>query len=104
LPTYLTEVGAYGLNSDSYYGTFDQGGNVWEWNDAVISGSSRGLRGASWDNRDSLLQSFFRHNNSPTFDNVNIGFRLASVPEPSSVLMVGLAGVAFLTRRRRSTL
>ena len=44
----LTDVGAYGLNSDSAYGTNDQAGNVFEWNDAVISGSSRGLRGGSW--------------------------------------------------------
>jgi sulfatase modifying factor 1 len=31
----LTDVGAYGANSDSAYGTNDQGGNVWEWNDGV---------------------------------------------------------------------
>ena len=42
---YLTAGGAYS-NSASYYGTFDQGGNVIEWNDAVIT-SSRGLRGGS---------------------------------------------------------
>jgi formylglycine-generating enzyme required for sulfatase activity len=44
----LTDVGAYGLNSDSAYGTNDQGGNVWEWNDAVVSGSTRGVRGGAW--------------------------------------------------------
>ena len=37
---YLTVVGSY-PDSASFYGTFDQGGNAWEWNDAVISGSVR---------------------------------------------------------------
>ncbi len=32
---YLTDVGAYG-DTESFYGTFDQGGNVLEWNDATF--------------------------------------------------------------------
>jgi sulfatase modifying factor 1 len=32
---YLTDVGAYS-SSPSYYGTFDQGGNAFEWNEADL--------------------------------------------------------------------
>lgn len=42
-PYYRTEAGAF-TNSASPYGTFDQGGNVWEWNETVVAGSLRGLR------------------------------------------------------------
>ena len=31
----LTDVGSY-TSSPSYYGTFDQGGNVWEWNETQV--------------------------------------------------------------------
>jgi formylglycine-generating enzyme required for sulfatase activity len=55
----LTDVGAYGANSDSFYGTNDQGGNVWEWNDAVI-GSWRGLRGGGWYDDSSYLAASYR--------------------------------------------
>ena len=103
LPTALTDVGAYGMYSDSYYGTFDQGGNVWEWNDAVI-GSTRGLRGGSWSTGGVSLQSSLRNYFVPADENSSIGFRLATVPEPSSVLMVVLGGVASAARRRRPTL
>ena len=45
----LTPVGSY-TGSASPYGTFDQGGNVWEWNEAIIERLAfRGIRGGSFD-------------------------------------------------------
>lgn len=41
------------------------------------SGSSRGLRGGSWNNNDNNLASSNRNNNDPSNENNNIGFRLA---------------------------
>ena len=106
---YLTEVGAY-TNSQSAYGTFDQSGNVFQWNDLDgTSGSSRGLRGGSWDEWDVLeLSSVSGGFIDPSVESVRIGFRLASpvaVPEPSTWVM-GLAGIACggwqMWRRRRA--
>jgi formylglycine-generating enzyme required for sulfatase activity len=100
----VTTVGTAGAGSASYYGTFEQGGNVWEWNEAIIS-SSRGLRGGSFLGfGGSVLQSSARNGTNPTGEDSDVGFRLASVPEPSSVLMMGLGGLALVTRRRRPTL
>ena len=46
----LTDVGSY-TGSPSPYGTFDQGGNVWEWNEEIVSGLLRGYRGGSWNEK-----------------------------------------------------
>ena len=73
----LTLVGAY-TGSAGLYGTFDQGGNVLEWNDTVISGSFRGLRGGSWDYSEDFLRSSFRVFDDPVGEFSNIGFRVAS--------------------------
>ena len=97
-----TNVGTYSSDPSSY-GSFDQGGNVWEWNDAVIDGSSRGLRGGSWDAFDVLLlASSYRGNYVvPSYEDGSIGFRLASVPEPSSLVLSVLASGVVLLRRKR---
>jgi formylglycine-generating enzyme len=80
----VTTVGSAGPLSASFYGTFDQGGNVWEWNEAVISSSFRGLRGGSWNDVSvfSNLAASVRSDHFPTYENFNIGFRVASNPAP----------------------
>ena len=99
---YLTDVGLFS-NSASYYGTYDQSGDVYEWNDAVISSQLRGLRGGSWNDPSSGLRSTFQGSGSPSGGINEVGFRLASVPEPSVAVSLIIAGVLLLSRRKRSS-
>lgn len=103
-PFAVTPVGGYELAS-SYYGTFDQGGNVWEWNDAIIDDTDRGLRGGSFASADtSFLSSSYSTNFDPLGAGADIGFRvtsLAPIPEPSSFTILGGIGLCLALRRRR---
>jgi sulfatase modifying factor 1 len=109
----LTDVGAFSASA-SFYGTFDQTGNVSELNDLTgLAGISRGIRGydaffwGEWALY--ALRSDWRSEADPAFlytiETWRVGFRLASpvaVPEPSTWVM-GLAGFACaaLAARRR---
>ena len=105
---YLTDVGAFS-NSASAYGTFDQGGNVWEWTDAVI-GPERVVRGGDYAYAYNAFGAFGLESStsqsydpSGTYD--SIGFRVASVPEPSTYALALMgAGALWLWRRRKSAL
>ena len=108
---YLTDVGVF-TNSASHYGTFDQTGNVWQWNDSDGSaGSSRVLRGGGWDSGAPDLWSSNRRTVVTSDENRYFGIRLAgpaSTPVPEidpagigSVLAL-VTGVLGLLERRRS--
>jgi formylglycine-generating enzyme required for sulfatase activity len=101
-PYYRTQVGAH-ENSDSPYGTFDQGGNVWEWNEAVLHGSYRGVRGRSFYTIYVVtLQAAYRnYHYGPADEGYGVGFRVAEVPEPATIALLALGGVGVLGRRAR---
>lgn len=73
-----TDTGAF---PPSAYGTFDQNGNMWEWNE-TREGGRCGVRGGSFYIRDhaGYAQSATRYvSNPPTFEFANYGFRVVQL-------------------------
>ena len=101
-PYWRTEVGAH-ENSASPYGTFDQGGNVFEWTE------SAGFRGGAASGHEDWLRAEHRQSGTRMWHYWDVGFRVASigsaapVPEPGTVLVwagLGLIGFSFASMRR----
>ena len=85
----------------SSYGAYI-GGNVWQWNDAVLPDSGRGLRGGSWNDHSvaDCLYSSARGDRDPSYVNPGFGFRVVSVPEPTSGVLTIFASGMLLIRRK----
>ena len=90
----------------SAYGTYGQGGNVWEWNETAFDGSNnintehRAFRGGPWGNSVESLRSSIRIHYAPSGELDILGFRVASViPEPTSALLL-LTGLGLMAVRR----
>jgi formylglycine-generating enzyme len=95
------DVGTYSSVS-GYFGTFDMAGNVWEWNEALISPNTRGLRGGSALTFGAALISTTRMDVDAASSNQAVGFRLVSVvPEPGAICLSALACGSSLVRRKR---
>jgi formylglycine-generating enzyme required for sulfatase activity len=93
----------------SPYGTMAQGGNVWEWSETNFETEDPGFPfrytfGSSWE----FVNSYLRRGSSVdqiVWDdvyNITLGFRVASVPEPSALLLGAMAGFGVLLRRTRN--
>lgn len=106
-------VGSY-TNAIGPWGTFDQGGNLWEWTEQVKSGTTRAIVGSGFNNVSNPWASAQAVSglNPYTSDAVNfvLGFRVVfGVPEPSSIVLgifgaAGLAAAAVRARRRKQIL
>ena len=73
-------VGSY-PNSASPYGTFDQGGNAWEWNESRHNGNC-GVRGGSYwiNDHTQYMHAGTRYvSNAPEFVYDNYGFRVVTL-------------------------
>ena len=103
-PADITQAG--GLSA---YGIMGMGGNVWEWDETTsdlnndYAGNTRGVRGGYWNSSSfDLRSSTYRISGSAHSGGLNTGFRVAGlsdsandvVPEPGSVLVWGLLGLA----------
>jgi formylglycine-generating enzyme required for sulfatase activity len=94
----VSTVGSAGALSDSYYGTFDQSGNVAEWCDLGDGGTR--VRGGAWGGDPYLVGIYSTFNYGNSYDSNFVGFRLASIPEPSAATLALLSATALMRRKR----
>ena len=92
----------------SPFGTMGQGGNAWEWVESAKDGinnttdENRLFRGGSWGVTGSIsLARGFSFDNAPTIEGADLGFRVAMVPEPSSLSLLLAGGAVLMAGRRR---
>ncbi|MEZ5330099.1 MAG: SUMF1/EgtB/PvdO family nonheme iron enzyme [Verrucomicrobiales bacterium] len=96
----ITEIGAYSM-TESYYGLFDMAGNVDEWVEDHFFGedlASHLIKGGSFfsdrNMRSDDFSSMFGESG-----NFFTGFRVAMIPEPSSVFLCLLGFLILLSPR-----
>jgi len=108
-------VGSY-IGSASPYGTFDQGGNIYEWSETIPTQNTytdshgcgpngslcREIFGGSFLQPASWALAGAREAWPASAENSTFGFRLAYIPEPSTGLLV-IAGLLGFGGWRRAT-
>jgi len=97
----------------SAWGTMAQGGNVREWRETAFDGVNDSAgeyvswSGGSWMEGAEGLVAFYASwpvgiNEWPESGNIAHGFRVASVPEPSSLSLLLAGGAVLMAGRRRN--
>ncbi|HEY1600744.1 MAG TPA: PEP-CTERM sorting domain-containing protein, partial [Pirellulales bacterium] len=100
----------YSLSS-SFYSTFDQTGDVYNWNETLLvnpvgngvqlTGNFRGVRGGSWADDANALPATRRLFDNPAGQIFDYTFRVALVPEPSTAALSIIAcGTLWWWRKR----
>jgi formylglycine-generating enzyme required for sulfatase activity len=97
---------AVGSGSQELNGTYDMMGNVWEWMESpfifgdYLSGSNRCVRGVSYYDVNVGPSLSIHGSLYPYGEGINIGFRVASIPEPCTLLLLTLGGLVLRGRKK----
>jgi hypothetical protein len=98
----LTDVGAYTYSAGPY-GTYDQGGLLYQWTDSILTTSYSGfaMMNSSFlsSSSDQLRSDYQVWPWTPTNEFNFNGFRVAMVPEPSTISLLVLGTVMLLGMR-----
>jgi formylglycine-generating enzyme len=99
-PYWRTNVGEF-ENSASAYGTFDQGGNVAQWNETIVcvDVAGRGCRGGGFSATEyGLRAALCVYSSGVDREYRDTGFRVATVPvpEPGSLAMLLASAISLL--------
>jgi len=84
-----------------------QNGNMFEWNESAFSAPNdfssedSAVRSGDWNTTELNMRSSLRNSVDPVIEVGIIGF-VASVPGPSTAILMLMAGEAWLLRRRLS--
>ncbi len=95
-----------GFGAEEQNGTYDMNGNVLEWTESAADGilddlnEDRTCRGGEYGSFETELRSTARYTPLPNGQLSPLGFRVAVIPEPSSVLLLTFGAGALLFHRR----
>jgi hypothetical protein len=79
-------------------------GNVFNWNEVLIYLDGfyyRGVRGGAFDLGGEPTSAQRGNASFPTTENGDYGFRVASIPEPSTIMLAAVGALALFAYRRR---
>jgi formylglycine-generating enzyme len=96
------------VGAPSPYGTYGQGGNIWEWNEDELSQPNDSpvgphvLQGGYYDTTSDSMKAYWQSSSGGIASSSSrVGFRVASIPEPGSAALLAAAAFPLLLRRRR---
>jgi formylglycine-generating enzyme required for sulfatase activity len=100
LPANINDTTPVASYAPNWAGVYDMAGNVYEWNDSILAFARGPIVGGAFDNIAGWLTPLNAYAPAPFFERDQVGFRVVSIPGPSSIALLAIGGLVTARRRR----